>query len=88
MPSPRPTDSQVTPGGKNLSPGDVLVLYTDGLSEARREGVLLGEDGLRELLGALDNRPQALVEGLRRSALAYAGGLRDDLQVWSIVRQR
>ena len=39
-------------------------------------------------LGSLDNRPQALVEGLRRSALAYAGGLRDDLQVWSIVRQR
>ena len=69
-----------------LSPGEVLVLYTDGLSEARREGVLLGEDGLRELLSALDHHPQALVEGFDRSALAYADGLRDDLQVLAIAR--
>ena len=70
----------------SLSPGEVLILYTDGLSEARRKGVLLGEDGLRELVRELEPRPRVIVEGLRQGALAYAGVLRDDLQILAIAR--
>jgi serine phosphatase RsbU (regulator of sigma subunit) len=33
-----------------LGPGDVLFLYTDGVTEARRSGVLFGEQRLMELL--------------------------------------
>jgi sigma-B regulation protein RsbU (phosphoserine phosphatase) len=33
-----------------LAPGDALVLYTDGLSEARRDGALLGEPAIHALL--------------------------------------
>ncbi len=36
-----------------LAPGDVLFLYTDGLTESRRSGVLFGEQRLMELLSEM-----------------------------------
>jgi serine phosphatase RsbU (regulator of sigma subunit) len=36
-----------------LQPGDAMVLYTDGLTEARRGGHVLGEAGVREVLAGL-----------------------------------
>jgi sigma-B regulation protein RsbU (phosphoserine phosphatase) len=34
-----------------LAPGDVLVLYTDGITEARRAGQMLDVEGLKRTLG-------------------------------------
>ena len=61
---------------------DYLVLYTDGVTEARRDGELLGEQRLLEIVGGLRGRSaQEVAEGVRDAALAFAGRLRDDLQV-------
>ena len=68
-----------------LTEGDTLVLYTDGLSEARRGGRFFGEQGLREALSGLhDHDPEAIVEALMGEIVAYADELRDDLHVLAV----
>ncbi len=59
-----------------LGPGDAVVLYTDGVTEARRGNDLFGEDRVVEALASLAGRPaeemasglEALVADFRRSA--------------------
>ena len=61
---------------------DYLVLYTDGVTESRKGTELFGEQRLLEVVSGLRGRSaQAVAEGLRDAALAFAGRLRDDLQV-------
>ena len=68
-----------------LAPGHVLVLYTDGVTEARRAGELFGEDRLLAAVSSLrDNGPQEVAEGLREAVIAYAGRLNDDLEVLAL----
>ena len=65
-----------------LASGDYLVLYTDGLTEARRESELFGEERLLGVISALRGRSaQEVAEGVRDAALDFAGSLSDDLQV-------
>ncbi len=69
-----------------LSAGDVLFLYTDGLTEARSDSELFGEERLYELLHEVAGRsPQALVQRAVDSAVEFSGGtLRDDLAVLAL----
>ena len=61
---------------------DYLVLYTDGVTEARRGAELLGERRLLEIVAGLRGRSaQEVAAGVRAAALEFAGRLRDDLQV-------
>jgi serine phosphatase RsbU (regulator of sigma subunit) len=61
---------------------DYLVLYTDGVTEARRGGELFGEARLIELVAELrGGSAQQVADGVRDAVLAYGGRLRDDLQV-------
>ena len=70
-----------------LGPGDTLLLYTDGLTEARRDGELFGERRLLEALArAHATEPQTLIDSLRETVLAYAGELQDDLQIVALQR--
>jgi phosphoserine phosphatase RsbU/P len=65
-----------------LTPEDYLVLYTDGLTEARQDGELFGEDRLLLAVESLRGRSaQEMAEGLASAALEYGGGLRDDLNI-------
>ena len=65
-----------------LTPEDYLVLYTDGVTEARRGLELLGEKRLVETLSGLRGRSaQEVAEGVRDAALAFADRLSDDVQV-------
>jgi hypothetical protein len=71
-----------------LSVGELLVCFTDGVIEARRDGVLFGERRLRALLQALSGAsPQTVAEGVRAACREYAEVLQDDLQVL-VVRTR
>jgi PAS domain S-box-containing protein len=62
---------------------DYLVLYTDGVTEARRDGELFGEQRLLEIVAGLRGRSaQELADGVRIAASDFAAGhLSDDLQV-------
>ena len=65
-----------------LSLEDYLVLYTDGVTEARRDGELFGEQRLLKVVTGLRGQSaREVAEGVRDAAMAFAGTLRDDLQV-------
>ncbi|MEQ1834569.1 MAG: SpoIIE family protein phosphatase, partial [Candidatus Eisenbacteria bacterium] len=65
-----------------LEPGDVLVVYTDGLSEASRAGVPFGDQQVWEVIDRHAHRRAAdLVEELMNAVRAWADGPLDDLTV-------
>ena len=69
-------------GEEPLQPGDWLVLYTDGITEARdAAGVWFGEERLMELLTraiAAGQPPPETVRRLTKSVLEHQGGLLQD----------
>ena len=72
-----------------LAAGEALVLYTDGVTEARSGGVLFGEKRLIEVLGgAQDRAPQQVIERLQAAVIDYADELKDDLQILALRRTR
>jgi PAS domain S-box-containing protein len=74
--------SEFLTGHLRLSTDDYVVLYTDGLTEARRAGEPFGERRLCETVVALRGRsPQEMAAALSAAAERFAGRLGDDLQV-------
>jgi serine phosphatase RsbU (regulator of sigma subunit) len=71
-----------------LPPGASLVLYTDGVIEARRDGELYGEDRLDALLGKHHGlSARALASAVAEDAREFGGGdLSDDVAVVVIRR--
>jgi len=66
-----------------LDPGSAILLYTDGVIEARREGELYGEARLDEFLAAnVSLSAQELAEAVLADSRAFSGGdLADDCAV-------
>jgi PAS domain S-box-containing protein len=66
-----------------LSRGDVLLFYTDGVTEARSGDEMFGEDRLIEWLGRKADMPLAdIPSALLADVLAFTGGeLHDDLAI-------
>ncbi len=64
-----------------LHPGDRLLLYSDGITEARREGRMLDLEGLMEAVREEAHRPlDSLVRRIYARTLRYSGGvMRDDV---------
>ena len=73
-------DAAYPVGLERLEEDDLLVLFTDGLIEARQGGALFGEAGLLRVLGEGGDDLPALGRRLMREVLAYGGGrLTDDV---------
>jgi serine phosphatase RsbU (regulator of sigma subunit) len=72
-----------------LPQGASLVLYTDGVVEARRDGELYGDERLDALLAERHDLPaRALAGAVAEDAREFAGGdLSDDLAVVVIRRK-
>lgn len=66
-----------------LSPGDTMVLYTDGLIEAKRAHELFGEDRVKEVLDTVSlEMTQEVVSALLVSAEDFSGNaLSDDIAI-------
>ena len=76
LPAPELRDSRGL-----LRPGDSLILFTDGVTEARSpvRRDLFGEDRLRSLVAGAGNRPAgAMAAAIQQAALAFAGGFAGD----------
>jgi len=71
---------------RDLGPERLLFLYTDGLTEARRDRKLYGESRLFELLGALGSiEPDWVAHSVLEDVLSYSRGeLRDDLAILAV----
>ena len=68
-----------------LDTGDLLVLYTDGIIEARRQGEFFGEKRLRDLVERRDLSVEGLPSAVLEEVLAFSGGsLRDDAAVLAL----
>ena len=74
-------DHRCGEGSRRASPGAGVLLYTDGLVEARRDGKLLGLDAVRAVLTGLHRAsPKEAVAVLRARAAEFAyGTLTDDI---------
>ncbi|PKQ29469.1 MAG: hypothetical protein CVT60_05170 [Actinobacteria bacterium HGW-Actinobacteria-10] len=69
-----------------LSPGEVIVLYTDGVTEARRDADFYGESRLLAALERQNHRAVDVAEGLFIDVDEYARGrLADDMLILALM---
>ena len=75
-------------GRSKLGAGDCLVLFSDGVTEARRDGELFGDAGVAKALSECkDESPDEVVQALHDAVLAWARGeLRDDVAILAVRR--
>ena len=72
-------------GRVTLSPGDHVVFYTDGVTEARRGMEFFEAERLTTVLATLHHEaPQAMADAVLDAVSAFAGELRDDLLVLAL----
>jgi phosphoserine phosphatase RsbU/P len=71
-----------------LAPGEILVLYTDGITEARRDRGLFGEERLERLVQELKGPAPAIPQQIFDEVMRYCGGvLADDSALLAISRR-
>jgi PAS domain S-box-containing protein len=70
-----------------LAAGDLMLLFTDGVTEAGPPGARLGEDGLVELVaGERAEHPDRLLDAVERAAVdAQPGDPRDDIALLAVL---
>jgi sigma-B regulation protein RsbU (phosphoserine phosphatase) len=82
-------DQEYGEARERLEPGSAVVLFTDGVIEARREGELYGHDRLDRFLSEHRKLPAAeLARAVVDDARAFAGGGLDDDSAVVVVKRR
>ncbi|MBV9849400.1 MAG: SpoIIE family protein phosphatase [Armatimonadetes bacterium] len=83
-------DQPYTPQALRLDRGDLVLLATDGITEARRGSEFLGYDGMAELAGRAAASSASLPEAARAifdGAHAFAGGVLHDDACLLLIRR-
>jgi PAS domain S-box-containing protein len=79
-------------GKLDLRDGDILVLYTDGVTDARKANspVIFGADGiLQSLSGFADTSAEEIASSILKESLLFVGGsLRDDAAIVVIKKTK
>jgi PAS domain S-box-containing protein len=79
------TDASWNTSEVTLAPGDMLLMYTDGVIEARRDGEFFGEDRLKRLLARARRPAEELPDYVLKRVIAFARGvLNDDVAVLAL----
>jgi PAS domain S-box-containing protein len=80
-PDPELTDTRLT-----LEPGDIMLLYTDGVTEAGPRTAPVGQDGLESCLRELGGQgPDEIVDAVERFVVdAHDGDPQDDIALLAI----
>ena len=84
------TPSRLCRARLELGTDDILFGFTDGILEARREGKLLGADGLRRIVveaSRMTREPQTLTELVHDDVRAWARGLSDDAAIVALRKR-
>ena len=82
------TDATLLDSERELEPGDLVLLYTDGVTEARRGEEFLGDSGLGGIIArrAPLSTARALVDSVLEEVLAFQfGDPRDDIAVVGVA---
>ena len=75
----------VAVGDITLMPGDTVVLYTDGVTDARRDGRFFDVEGIIDVLCTPASDAATLVSSVERAVLRHVGGqLEDDMAVLAL----
>lgn len=74
-------DEEFAEPSLKLTPDDVLVVYTDGLSEARRGLAFFGEARMFEVVKKYGSCWSRIAESLVDEAIRFSGGMDDDIAV-------
>ena len=84
------TGGEFREGTRRLAPGDVMLIYTDGVTEVRVEEAGFGERELRRTLASLAGRsPEEVVEAVQQHALELQNGEpRDDIALVALRATR
>jgi serine phosphatase RsbU (regulator of sigma subunit) len=79
-------DLSLSTGEASMGESDGVLVYTDGATDVRRDGAILGEKGLLGLLAPLASLPaRALVNGAQGAILEWTDGpVRDDLCILAL----
>ena len=73
-------DVEVATARVSLNPSDTMIIFTDGVIEARGRSGMFGTDALRRVLAAAGSDAAAVANHVERAVLAHTGGrLNDDL---------
>jgi serine phosphatase RsbU (regulator of sigma subunit) len=73
-------DAVVETATVRLGPGDTLVLFTDGVLEAKKDGVPFEEEGVMAVLATRADSALAVANALEQAVLEHTGGsLNDDM---------
>lgn len=81
-------DTKFKDGTTVIEEGDLLILYTDGVTEARKDEELFGEERLVEFVRSMEPlRPRKVPQTIFDEVLRFAGGeLSDDVAIVSVAR--
>lgn len=80
-------ETQTTTSTVSLSPGDVAVFYTDGVTEARKEGELFGEERLRgEISDCAGLTAGGIADALESRIHEFSGGTLSDDAAILVIR--